>query len=67
MSYRNAPVSAPLVASIGGLVAVLGGIVAVIASGTMTPLVLGLLAGLGIVLLLVMGILIGNGRRNTTR
>lgn len=67
MSYRNAPVSAPIIASIGGLVAVLGGIVGVIASGTMTPLVLGLLAGLGIVLLLVMGIVIGNGRRNTTR
>lgn len=67
MSTQRSTVSAPLTAAIGGLVAVLGGLVAVIASGITSPLWLGLLAGLGIVLLLVMGIVIGNERKNRTR
>ncbi|HEV7184679.1 MAG TPA: hypothetical protein VGN33_09285 [Leifsonia sp.] len=62
MSNKHNSRTAPIVATLGSVVAVLGALVAVMATRAASPIWSGVLLGLGLVILVILGVTIGNGR-----
>lgn len=67
MSSKPSQSSAPLIAALGGIVAVVGGIAAAFAATGASPVLVGVLAGLALLLLVIVGILTGTRRSDRSR